>query len=250
MLRKSVVGLAVLFSLQLTFAQDFQKTYELSAGGEILIGNYLGDLKVTGYSGNKVEMKAYKKGPDRESIQIIDRSFGNRIDVLAQFPPFYSGKSSVDFDIRVPNSVEYKFNRLSSFGGNVEISDVIGQLRTGSIRGNVEVRDVRGTISASSVSGNVSVKIKGSPPPDKEGSRPKPVMNIYSVSGNIDVLAPSNLDAVIDMSTVSGTLKTDFPIDVQERRYGSGRWARGILGTGTQVLRISSVSGRVSLVHK
>jgi hypothetical protein len=244
MMRTCMVGLAIVFNLPLTFAQDFHKSYDLSTGGQILIGTFLGNVKVAGYTGNKVEIKAYKKGPDRDSIQISDRSFGNRIELIAQYPPFYNGASSVDFDIRVPNSVEYNFDRLSSFGGDVEISDVSGRLRAGSIRGSVDVKDVRGMVSASSVSGHVSVEIKNLQAPSKQ------IMNIYSVSGNIDVSAPANMDAVIDMSTVSGTLKTDFPIDIQEQRYGSGRWARGKLGSGKQILRITSVSGRVSLIHK
>ncbi len=242
-MRTGVVGLAVLFSLQLAFTQDFQKTYDLSPTGQILIGNFLGDIKVTGYSGNKVEVKAYKKGPDRDAIQINDRSVGDRIELSAQYPPFYSGTSSVDFNIRVPNSIKCDFVGLSSFGGNIQVSDVSETLRARSIRGSVEVKDVQGTISASSVSGNVNVEIKS---PQGESR-----MNIYSVSGNIDISAPANLDAAIDMSTVNGTLRTDFPIDIQERRYGPGRWARGTLGLGKQQkLRASSVSGRVSLIHK
>jgi DUF4097 and DUF4098 domain-containing protein YvlB len=161
---------------------------------------------------------------------------------MARYPQFYSGTSTVDFEIRVPESIEYSFPRLSSFGGNVEVSHVIGQIRAESIRGNVEVKDVQGTVSASSVSGNVNVEIKA--------VQAECTMRFSSISGNINVSAPANLDAAIDMSSASGMLKTDFPIDVQERRYGPGRWARGKLGSGRQILRISSVSGRVSLIQK
>ncbi len=75
-------------------------------------------------------------------------------------------------------------------------------------------------------------------------------MTFRSISGNVEVSAPSNLDALVDMSTASGMLKTDFPIDVQERRYGPGREARGRLGSGKQILWINSQSGRVSLIQK
>jgi DUF4097 and DUF4098 domain-containing protein YvlB len=74
-------------------------------------------------------------------------------------------------------------------------------------------------------------------------------MKFSSVSGNVAVRAPASLDADIEMSSVSGSLKTDFPIEIQERRYGPGRSARGRLGGGASNLRITSVSGRISLTR-
>jgi len=241
-MRKSVIGLAIAFSLQLAVAQDFRKSYAIPAGGHIVIWNYQGDLKVTGYKGDSVEIVAYKKGPDRDLVEISDNSFGNRIDVYPRYQRFGYGNASVDFEVRVPESVEYNFGRLSSFSGNVEVSNIIGRLRAESVRGNVDVKDVRGLVSASSVSGNVDVDI------DQVSGLGN--MRFSSISGNIRVRAPSNLDALIDMSSASGLLRTDFPIEVQELRYGPGRSARGRLGSGRQILRISSVSGQVSLIQK
>ncbi len=166
-MRACLAGFAVLFTLQLTLAQDFQKKYDLSAGGQILIRNYLGNVKVEGYPGTSIEVKAYKKGPDRDLIQISDLSVDNRIEVLSRFPPFYNGTSTVDFEVRVPSSVEYNFTRLSSFGGNVEVSHVIGRLRAESVRGNVDVKDVLGLVSASSISGNVSARNQSGSGPEQ-----------------------------------------------------------------------------------
>jgi DUF4097 and DUF4098 domain-containing protein YvlB len=86
------------------------------------------------------------------------------------------------------------------------------------VSGNVDVKDVSGLVSASAVSGNVTVEIRS-----LEGAGD---MKFAAVSGNVTVKAPANLDADIEMSSVSGSLKTDFPIEVQERRYGPGRSAR------------------------
>jgi hypothetical protein len=243
MMRKSLIGFGILFAFRLAAAQDFQKSYELRAGGQILIGDFIGNITVTGYSGDMVEVKAYKKGPDRDTIEINDRSFGNRVDLMPTFPPFHSGKATVDFEVRVPESVQFNFDRLSSFNGNITVSNVTGRLRADTQRGNVEVKDVRGWMSATSVSGNVTVDIGQIPD--------RSIMRFRSISGNVVVSAPANLDGLVEMSSESGLLRTDFPIDVQERRYGPGREARGKLGSGRQVLLwINSNSGRVSLVQK
>jgi hypothetical protein len=243
MIRKSVIGFGILFAFRLAVAQDFQKSYDLQAGGQILIGDFIGNITVTGYSGDTVEVKAYKRGPDPNAIEISDRSFGNRIDLTTTYPRFHSGRTRVDFEVRVPESIQFNFDRLSSFNGNIIVSNVTGRLRADSQRGNVEVRDVRGFMSASSVSGDVIVDIGRVPE--------RSIMRFRSISGNVVVSAPANLDGLIDMSSESGMLRTDFPIDVQERRYGPGREARGKLGSGKLVLLwINSNSGRVSLVQK
>ena len=75
-------------------------------------------------------------------------------------------------------------------------------------------------------------------------------MNFTSISGNINVTAAAGLGAFVDMSSATGMLKTDFPIEIQERRYGPGRSARGRVGSGQQLLRMASVSGNVNLVQK
>jgi hypothetical protein len=241
-MRLSLVGFAITLGLQLASAGDFRRSYTLPPSGQIIIENILGDIKVQGYKGNVIEALAKIKGSDSDSVEILDSSFGNRIEIHIRPTRFQQIDASVDFEIRVPASIEYTFTRLSSFAGKVEVSDVIGRLRVESVRGSVALSDVRGLISASSFSGNVRMEIGKS----QDGNN----MRFSSISGNIDISAPSNLDAMVEMSSASGMLKTDFPLEIQESRYGPGSSARGKLGAGKQILHIRSVTGRVSLSQK
>jgi DUF4097 and DUF4098 domain-containing protein YvlB len=244
MMSKSASALAwtIALSLDLCAAQDFQRSYELSPGGQILIANISGKISVKGYKGNAIEITAIKRGSQAESIEIVDRSFGNRIDIHARFPRFATSGASVDFEVQVPSSVAFNFSRIRSFNGNVEVADVRGRIMAESVRGNVEIKNVSGLVNASSMSGNVNAGL--------EQVVGKSNMNFSSISGNISVSAPANLGALVDMSSASGILRTDFPIEIQERRYGPGRSARGRLGSGQVMLRITSVSGNVSLLQK
>jgi hypothetical protein len=63
----------------------------------------------------------------------------------------------------------------------------------------------------------------------------------------VSVRLPSSLDARVEMSTASGSIETDFPIEVKKDRYSSGYTARGQLGGGSRILKISSASGDVRL---
>jgi hypothetical protein len=247
MTRKSMVVPAIFAALlsaflQLGLSQDFKRTYVLSSGGEIRIGNISGDVKVTGYNGNSIEVIAHKKGRERNLIEIGDFSFGNRIDLRSYYPQMRGGDASVEFEVRVPGTVEYDFSRLWSVSGNVKVSNVSGHLRADSTSGNVEIFDVNGLVSGWTVSGNVTAEISRN---QDSGN-----MSFSSISGNVNVRAPADLDAAVEMSSLSGSLKTDFPIETQERRYGPGRSARGKLGSGRQSLRINTVSGHVSLIRR
>ncbi len=243
-MRGWMVGLAfaVACSAGLNAAEDFQRSYVLAPGGHILISAISGDITVEGYEGKTVEIVARKKGVDQEKIEIRDSSFGNRIELRPYHPGLRSGKTSVDFEVRVPQAIRYSFRRLSSFSGDVQVSNITGLIRIESTRGDVRIKGVTGVISAASASGNVLVTL------DSRQGRSN--MKFSSISGNIEVKAPTQLDAVVDMSSASGVLKTDFPIEIQERRYGPGYSARGKLGDGKQILRITTVSGNIRLIRR
>jgi len=243
--KRLLIGLgAVLCAMVLggaLFAQDFQRSYAISADGRIRISNISGDIKVTGYSGDSIVVLGFKEGPDRNLIDVEDNSASDRVDLRVRYPREGNCNASINFEVRVPKLVSYNFEGLSSVSGNVDISEVTGRLKAESISGSVTVRDVAGLVSASSVSGNVVVEITR-----LEGTGD---MKFTSVSGNVEVRAPAALDADVEISTISGSLRTDFPIDIQERRYGIGRSARGRLGSGMHSVRITTVSGRVSLLQ-
>jgi hypothetical protein len=234
--------------LSLASAADFEKNYTLPPNSIIRIGNISGDVKVNGYGGSTVLVVAFKEGRDRDRVQIEDNSTSDRIDIRTRYPESGSCNASVNFEIKVPQTIEYNFDRLSSVSGNVEVADIRGRIRAESVSGNVDVRNISGIVSASAVSGDINVEIA-----QIQGLGD---MKFSSVSGNVTVRAPANLEADIEMSSVSGGLKTDFPIEIQERRYGPGRSAHGRLGasigsstTGTRSMRITTVSGRVTLAR-
>lgn len=239
---RCIVAIGLAFCLPLAWAQDFRKIYTLAPGGSITVINPLGNIKITGYSGKEIEVLASRKGPDRENVSIQDNSFGNRIHLFPRYLEFGHGDASVDFNIRVPRTVEYNFSHLKSTSGKLEISGVRGRIWAESVGGSIEVRDVQGLISASSVSGSVY----GDLAPDSRRSN----LMLASISGNISVHAPTNLDALVHMESSSGLLRTNFPIEVHEARYGSGKSAFGKLGTGTQSVSMRSIFGDVSLEHK
>lgn len=240
-------------------AQDFQKTYRLGAGGSISIRNVSGDINIKGYDGDAVIVNGIKEGRDQDKVEIEDMSGGNNISVGVRYARNCNCDASVRFEVQVPRSARYDFNKISTASGNINmaslsgdmvvhtasgdvtITDVSGKISAATASGEMRVKNVTGIVTARSASGNVDVQIAR-----LEGAGN---MEFASASGDVRVSAPSDLDGNVEMSTASGELRTDFPIQVESKDYGPGARARGRLGSGSRNLRLSSASGNVSLLR-
>lgn len=239
------------------FAQDFQRTYTLAPGASIQIKNVSGDVNVTGYDGSVVSVAAYKQGRDRDRVEVEDTSTPNGVSLAAKYPARCDCDAGVRFEVRVPRSTQYNFNKISTASGNLSARGVTGSLRLSTASGDVTVEDVSGRVDASSASGNVKVReaagavsassASGDVEAEVTRLEGSDDMKFSSASGDVRVRMPSGLAAAVSLSTVTGTVETDFPLEVKKSEYGPGASAKGQLGGGSRSLRISSASGSVSL---
>jgi len=227
-------------------AQEFQHTHSLNPQGRIRVSNVSGDIKVTGYDGDNISVTGTKEGPDRELVKIEETSSADQLELKVKYPKSGKCNASVHFEIRVPRSIVYNFDRVSSVSGNIEIDGIIGGFKAESVSGNVTVRNVNpmGAVSANSVSGNVNAEI----PKLHDVAGIGAVMKFSTISGNIDVKASATLDATITILSVGGfKLKAEFPVEMRGKRVGSSQMAKAKLGSGLHSITLSTVSGFINL---
>lgn len=221
-------------------AQDFKKSYDLKSGGAIRVTNMSGDVTVTGYDGSEVIVTGVRSGDDADRVQILDDSRGNMVSIGVKYPERCRCDASVDFVIQVPRSTAYAFDKIASMSGNVKVEGVTGAVNASAMSGDVTVGDVEGTVEATAMSGDVHVAIQRL---DGAGN-----LAFTSMSGDVEVFLPSNAGVDVSLKTVSGSIETDFPLQVQEQKYGSSQWAKGRLGDGSRGLTAKSMSGNVRLM--
>ncbi|MBV9924877.1 MAG: DUF4097 family beta strand repeat protein [Acidobacteria bacterium] len=260
--RKAVLNLVCAFALCAlacvsAAAQDFQKSYNLGDGGTVEIANVSGDVNLVGYEGSAVVVSAYKEGRDRDMVEVVDESTQGHVSLRAEYPhDCRNCNASLRFEVRVPRSSGISFDKISTASGNVKaegfsarlhlstasgdvtVRGVGGEIRANSASGTVRVEEATGTVNANTASGNVEVELTR-----VEGAGN---MRFSSASGDVRVRMPSGLDAHVSLSTASGDIETNFPLEVKHDRYGSGTRAEGQLGSGARELKISTASGNVS----
>jgi DUF4097 and DUF4098 domain-containing protein YvlB len=262
MRRRTIFNFAAAAALCVTFAaaaraQDFRQSFNLPQGGSISIKNVSGDVNITGYDGAAVEVAAYKEGRDRDMVEVENLSTPGRVELRAKYPHSCNCDASLRFEVKVPRSTSFVFDRISTASGNVSaenvtgrvelhtasgdvtVKGVSGEIEAASASGTVKVRDAAGRVSASTASGDVDVELTRV---EGEGD-----MRFSSASGNVNVRLPASADATVEMSTASGSIDTNLPIEIKHDERGPGTRARGQLGGGSRLLKISSASGDLSL---
>ena len=102
-----------------------------------------------------------------------------------------------------------------------------------SASGGIRMSDARASeVKAHSASGSVRITLSGD----------VRAVDASTASGSVDLSLPANFGGTLEMSSSSGDLETDFPLQVLSQRRNS---VRGTVGSGNASVRVSTASGGV-----
>jgi hypothetical protein len=223
-------------------AQDFKKTYKLSAGDKISIRTVSGKITLTGYDGDSIIVTAYKTGRDRDKLVVEDLSSENKIALHSRYPENAMTEAGIDFQVKVPRKINYNFDEIWTASSDIQVSDVTGLVRVDTASGTVRIKNVNGAIKAHNASGDIEVDVASL-------NRTKTV-ELFSAGGSITVNVPAKLDAYVEMSSNHGSVQSDFPLEFHDKpgqQQLPKSSARGQIGSGLCRLSISTNTGKVSL---
>jgi Ni/Co efflux regulator RcnB len=205
---------------------DFRWSEQIGSGAWVRSSNVNGKISVTQGTGNRVELVATKRWRtgDPARVRIEARKVGNDVEICALFDDQrscddkYEGRSrwrdrdddrndvSVDFAIVMPRNVRL---RAATVNGSVDVRGATSDVEASAVNGSVDVETGEGPLSASTVNGSVYARITGS-----SFNHP---MSFTTVNGNVIAELPAGAGADIEMTTVNGTLRSDFDLTVRGR---------------------------------
>lgn len=232
------------------FDNPFEWRGQVAVGDAIEIKNIVGNVVARRATGTQVVVEASKDGdrdnPDEVRIVVVEHDDGVTIcavypDVPGQLPnvcePGEGGRLNaadndvrVTFTVSVPVGVEFVGRSIS---GSIQATDLASVVWASTVSGNVDISTTL-IAEAFAVSGSINVVI-GEANWDRD-------LEFVTVSGNVAVEVPAATNAVATLSTVSGTVSSDFAL----QETSPGTW-RGTLGSGERNLRLTTVSGNVAL---
>lgn len=240
---------------------DFRWEKALAAGSEVSIHNITGDIKVVPSTTGKVEVVGIKRGNDRYfdriKADVQQTSRGVAICVIYDDSDSYcddhgshtnnrgrnNGRDrdwnniSMNLEIAVPTNLVVSASNVS---GDIQVTGAQGDVRASNVSGDIRLDRLRATsIQASSVSGDVEVHV--------EELAGRGDLSFHTVSGDVTLELPRQLDVDLSMSTVSGGIDSDYALTIG----GNGRMNRrnmdARIGSGGRRLDLATVSGDVKL---
>ncbi len=258
------------------------------ADGVVEIENVSGSVRVRGWDRGEVEVTGeLGRGADRLDLEGTERITVVRVvlpercrrcagsDIVVRVPRGSRvdiGVVSADVDVRdvdgavAITSVNGEITvagrpaevKAKSVSGSIEVTAVAAPVRATAISGDVTLRGVTGAVEASSVSGEVlvaggriasgdlgttsgSVRFQGDL---LAGAR----LAAASVSGDVELVLPADVDARFDVGTFSGEIDNQLgPPARRTSRYTSEKELTFTLGSGRAHIEVKSFSGSIRL---
>jgi hypothetical protein len=224
------------------------------------VHNVSGPVRVSGWDEDYVQITYVKQARSAAALEEFRIEIAQRGGELS-VQPLYRGAGpravaafgSVSFDIRVPAAVRRV--EVRNVSGSIELENleagvrqdlqtVSGSIRTQrsadlraeSISGSIDFVFAGAELSAQSTSGRIGGRILGI----EEGGR----VRVQSISGAVDLEAFADLSAELDLSSASGSISCDFPMQVREQKRTN---LQATVGSGAVPFRVQTVSGSIRL---
>jgi DUF4097 and DUF4098 domain-containing protein YvlB len=228
--------------------EEFHQTYPISADGRVDLSNINGDVHITTWDHNEVKVDAVKYADTKERLEeakIEIHSSPDDLSIETRYPEhdhnFNSGShnnpATVDYTLTVPKTIG--LDEIKLINGELEITGVSGEVHASCINGRLEARDISGRAELSTINGRLIAKFTQLASED---------VKLNSVNGSVELTIPSDSNAEIEASTVSGGIDNDFGLHVNHHRY-VGHDLRGEIGTGGARIKLEDVNGRIDIRH-
>ncbi len=217
--------------------ETIERTAALAAGGEVVVEATNGSIKVDTWDSSEVRVVARKKAQaDDEAqarellaeieVQVEER--GDSVRIAAEIPRtgwFEGNSATVSFEITIPaaarldassknGSIEVRDlgarARLETQNGSITAKSVGGLLEADSNNGSIKAYEIQGAIRAETTNGSIKAELTGSQLDDD--------VRLSTTNGSVELRIDGGVAASITARTHNGSVTSDFPGGVQDRR--------------------------------
>lgn len=254
--------------------ETIEKTYQVTSPARLVLSNVRGSVVVQPGSEGLIEVKAVKHGnfdSGRYSVEMSQDSDGTvRVESRTNdmLFGFLSHPPRVDFSVRVPRNTNLDVScvsstlavsdlegafKLKTISGSIDLARLTGPFKLGAVSGDISGSKLTGILDLNTVSGRVRLTESSIPTADASTVSGDLTLQTAlsdgpyafgSVSGSVKLIVPADTRCNVELSTVSGSIRSSLP--ATSTSMGHGMKVTQIQGGGTMV-RLKSVSGGVSI---
>jgi DUF4097 and DUF4098 domain-containing protein YvlB len=230
--------LLALASAQVT--QDFHRTIPLSSNGRISLDNINGNVEITGWDRNEVQIDAVKKARDQQRLdeaRIEVNAGTDSVEIKTHYPEDRTNNNpaSVHYQLHVPRNA--RLDHINLVNGSLTAQKVSGEVIAKLVNGKVQVSDLAGRADLSTINGKIEANYAS--------LNNVAEIKLKSVNGPIELGLPNAPNAEVKASTVSGGIRTEFPLEVRGGYVGKN--LTGTIGSGGTSIELSNVNGSIHI---
>jgi hypothetical protein len=229
--------------------EEFHKTYPLSAQGRIELDNINGDVHISTWERNEVQVDAVKSARSKERLdeaQIEVSSDADHLSILTRYPghdhtfwndTWHDNPASVEYTLTVPRQA--RLDAIKLVNGGLELRGLAGEVRASCVNGRVDAKNLTGRAELKTVNGELEAQV------EQLGASS---LRFSSVNGMVRVTLPSDASAEISARTISGGISNDFGLETARHQF-VGHSLHGELGSGGTRVELSTVNGSIEIRH-
>ena len=141
----ALMALAVTASAQVT--DEFHRTVPLSANGRVSLSNINGNVTITGWERNEVQIDAVKKARDQQKLDEarieVDAS-SDSVRIRTRYPEGHNNNNpaTVTYTLHVPRAAH--LDSIELVNGSLDVSQVSGDIKAELVNGKATVHDLSG----------------------------------------------------------------------------------------------------------
>jgi DUF4097 and DUF4098 domain-containing protein YvlB len=255
------LGFALFFlagNLPAQHQEEFARTLPLSSEGSFKLSNVNGDVTISTWKEDKVEIKALKKTKKsaenlaKVKIEVIEAA--DAVSVETVYPQHDNTGVSVDYTVHVPEGV--RLEDVSSVNGGVSLTGPFSSAAASTTNGNIHIENASGDLKFETTNGGIeAVNISG--PVDAETTNGGITLGLGGLKGDVRAQttnggitlklgAGAEINGYLEAETTNGGISIDFPVTLQNLEKSKHR-LRGQIGTGGPRLSLETVNGSIRL---
>src|ERR1044072_7887286 len=126
-----------------SFRDEFHQTYAFDAHGRVQLENINGDVRITAWDRNEVQVHAAKRATSQERLDdarvVVDAGRGS-ITIKTHYPAQGNAEhpAIVDYIVKVPRTAQ--LHQVKLVNGTLEISGMKGEVRASSVSGAIRTQ--------------------------------------------------------------------------------------------------------------
>lgn len=231
-------------------AADYEKEFNIAAGGKLDVKTDAGSIKVLTHSRATATVEARIDGRDADDFVVTSELKGNVLQVRGEVEGrSWNRRLKVEFIITVPEQFDIQ---LDTSGGSLEISDITGDInahtsggsiRVGTIKGDVELDTSGGSIKTEEVYGALNARTSGGSIKATFAEQLKDDAVLDTSGGSITAYLVEDIQIDLDASTSGGRVSTDFDVTGKVKK----RSIRGEINGGGPKLKLRTSGGSVTI---